>query len=201
VTLGDHREPPAHILLVCTANQCRSPLAGVLLSAALTTRGVAAEIETAGLGGAGQAATDHAVTVAARRDLDLHEHRSQPLEPELVSSADLVIGMERLHVRTVVLAAPPAWSYTFTLKEFVRRAEAVEARPAGSSLTSWIAQVHEGRRHHDLLGASRLDDVDDPTGGTLAEHEDIARELEDLLERLVRLAWPPAILHEIVWRP
>jgi protein-tyrosine phosphatase len=188
----EDRESAPRVLVVCTANRCRSPLAAALLRASLVTRGLFAEVDTAGLGEPGFPATDPTTAVAARRDLDLGDHRSQPLAPDLIAPADLVLAMERLHVRHVVLTVPSAWPYTFTLKELVRRGEAVGPRPAGASLTTWIARVHDGRDRRDLLGASPLDDLTDPTGGTLAEHEDTARELEDLLDRLVGLAWPHA---------
>jgi protein-tyrosine phosphatase len=186
----EDRESAPRVLVVCTANRCRSPLAAALLRASLVTRRALAQVDTAGLGEPGFPATDETVRVAARRGLDLDEHRSQQLARDLIAPADLVLAMERLHVRQVVLTVPSAWPNTFTLKELVRRGEAVGPRPAGASLTTWIARVHEGRQRRDLLGASPLDDLSDPTGGTLTEHEDTARELEDLLERLVGLAWP-----------
>jgi protein-tyrosine phosphatase len=182
------------IVFVCTANQCRSPLAGAVLSSALAARGVAAEIETAGLAGAGQPATEATVAVAARRDLDLTNHRSGELSPGLLASADLILGMERLHVREAVVALPSTWPRAFTLKEFVRRAGAVGARPRDEPLVTWIARVHDGRERSDLLGASSVDDLADPTGGTVPEHEDTLEELEALLDQVVQLAWPGATL-------
>ena len=180
------------VLIVCTANRCRSPLAAELLRRSLADRGLEGTVDTAGLARPGFPATDETVQIAARRGLDLTGHRSQLLAPSAVEGADLVLGMERRHVREVVLAVPGAWSYTFTIKELVRRAETIGPRRAEESLPAWIARVHEGRQRRELQGASPLDDVADPTGGTLAEHEDTARELEDLLGRLVASAWPGA---------
>jgi protein-tyrosine phosphatase len=153
---------------------------------------VTAEVDSAGLGEAGFPATDATVAVAARRGLDLADHRSRRLTADLITPADLVLGMERVHVREVVVARPSAWPRTFTLKELARRAEAVPARTADLTVPAWIARLHEGRERRDLLGVSPLDDVTDPTGGTLAEHEDTARELDALIDRLLARAWPEA---------
>ena len=181
------------ILVVCHANIGRSPMAAVLLEQRLRARGVAdLLVGSAGVLRDGDTASPHSVSTMHRRGLDLATHRSRRLQPAFVADADLVVGMEREQVREAILCAPEAWSRCFTLKELVRRGEAVGPRPAGASLTTWIARVHEGRNRRDLLGASPLDDLTDPTGGTLAEHEDTARELEDLLEQLVNLAWPHA---------
>jgi protein-tyrosine phosphatase len=185
VSPGDDGKP--HLLVVCTANRCRSPLGAALLDRAVAAGGASAHVDSAGFAEPGRPATEATVQVAARRGLDLTEHRSRLVEPELAERAALVVAMERFHVQDVVLAAPSAWPRTFTLKEAVRRGEALGARHPSETLPSWVAQVHEGRQRRDLLGASPLDDVPDPTGGTLAEHEDTARELEDLTGRLADL--------------
>jgi protein-tyrosine phosphatase len=178
--------------LVCTANRCRSPLAAELLGRVLAASSVEAAVDSAGLGDSGFPVTDETAEVTGRRGLDVTSHRSQRVTRDLITDADLVLGMERLHVRDVVIAVPTAWGSTFTLKEFVRRAEAIGPRPAEEPLPTWIARVHAGRQRRDLQGASPLDDVADPTGGTLAEHEDMAREVEALVDRLVDAAWPEA---------
>jgi protein-tyrosine phosphatase len=157
----------------------------------MAARGLALQIDTAGLSGDGMAATDATIAVAARRGLDLSAHRSRVLTTNVIAAAGLILGMERLHMREAVVAMPSAWPCAFTLKEFVRRGETVGARRADEPISIWIARVHDGRDRHDLLGSSPLDDITDPTGGTFAEHEDTARELENLLGRLVDLAWPP----------
>jgi hypothetical protein len=79
--------------------------------------------------------------------------------------ADLVLGMERAHVRHAVLLEPEAWPRTFTLKELVRRGEELGSRPPVESPGAWLARAHEGRDRPDMLGDSLLDDVADPYGG------------------------------------
>ena len=60
--------------------------------------------------------------------VDVSEHRSRRLEAGTMVNVDLVIGMERKHVREAVVLRPEAWPRSFTLRELVRRGDA--DRPA-----------------------------------------------------------------------
>jgi protein-tyrosine phosphatase len=104
--------------------------------------------------------------------------------------ADLVLGMERAHVRHTVLLEPEAWSRTFTLKELVRRGTELGPRPPVEPPGAWLARAHEGRARRDLLGDSPLDDVGDPYGGPSSAYEAAVSEIEGLVDHLVCLLWP-----------
>src|SRR5262249_39939119 len=160
---------------VCTANQCRSPLAGALLRRALDGSGIT--VLDAGTGEGGFPATDDTVAAAARLDLDLTDHVSTTIDPSMIEAADVVLTMERAQVRAIVLEHPEAWSKTFTLKEFVRRADEVGARTSDVPLDEWLDTLHEGRNRVDLLGTSPLDDVPDPTSDRRVDHDSVAEEL------------------------
>jgi protein-tyrosine phosphatase len=57
------------------------------------------EVESAGVSAeAGAGATEDAMRVAKKHNLDLSGHRSRQLTPELLASVDLVVGMEQDHV-------------------------------------------------------------------------------------------------------
>jgi protein-tyrosine phosphatase len=189
----DNIEEPARILVVCSANRCRSPLAGALLQNAIAARGIDAVVATAGFGNEGQFATSTTRRVATARGLDLESHRSRRYDGRL-DDIDLVIGMERSHVRDVVVAAPASWPKTYTFKELVRRGEEIGARTEGESLGGWLDRLHAGRRSADMMGSSPDDDVADPVAGTQIEHEETLEELDDLVERFVILAWPESTI-------
>lgn len=89
-----------NILFVCTGNTCRSPLAEGIARAELERRGWKnVEVASAGLSAAaGSPASAEAVTVAGRAGIDLERHRSRQLSPQLVSWADLILGMGASHV-------------------------------------------------------------------------------------------------------
>jgi protein-tyrosine phosphatase len=178
------------ILVLCTANQCRSPLAAASLRAHLAGRDPALTVESAGLGASGYPATSPTVDAARALGLDLTPHRSRQLDVAIAGNAELIVGMERQHVREAVVLDQRVWSRAFTLKELVRRASVVGQRAPGESLDEWLHRVGEGRRPADLLGQSREDDVADPTTDPLADYATMAREIDTLVRGLVDLAWP-----------
>ena len=186
----DGVEVAVELLVVCSANRCRSPLAAALLEREAGLYGLPLKTRSAGFAEAGLPATSATLVVAHRHGLDLSRHSSTWADTGMVEEADLVIAMERAHVREIVVADPAAWDRTFTLKELVRRAEAVGPRAPGEALAAWIARVGEGRERRDLLGASPTDDVPDPTTNPRVDHESVFEQLEALVEGLLRLAWP-----------
>jgi protein-tyrosine-phosphatase len=87
------------ILLVCTGNICRSPLAAALLERALAERGTTGlDVSSAGTGAwDGAPVSEGAYLVGLERGLDLSGHRARLLTRELVEQADLVLTMARHH--------------------------------------------------------------------------------------------------------
>jgi len=88
-----------HILFVCTGNICRSPMAAAIARDLLDAAGRGdVEVSSAGIYAiVGHGATDDAVATADEHGLDLHGHRARQLTRELVTGADLVVGMTREH--------------------------------------------------------------------------------------------------------
>ena len=148
---------------------------------------VSAHVHSAGMLFDGRPATENGVAVMAARGLDTSGHRSRILTRDMLRTADLVVGMAREHVREVVDCWPGAWSRTFTLKELVRRGEALGARKDGQPLAEWLAAIHVGRSLSDLIGESEADDVADPINQPRSAYERTATELDDLTRRLARL--------------
>jgi protein-tyrosine phosphatase len=167
-------------------------MAEVLLQHHLDLAGVAGRVSSAGLYPGGAPPTPHAVTVMAGRGLVLTDHESRRVDAALVSAADLVVGMAREHVREVAVIDPPALDRTFTLKELVRAAERSGRRRPTEPFEAWLARMGEGRRRDTLLGVGHDEefDVEDPVGRSQGEYQRTADELDDLLGRLVALAWP-----------
>ena len=162
-------------------------MAAALLGRRLEDAGVEAVVSSAGLLFDGRPATDHGQAVMADRGIDTSGHRSRKLRPEMLASADIVIGMAGEHVREAVARAPAVWERAFTLKEIVRLGEERGGRAPGEPLERWLARLHAGRRREDLLGDSAADDVADPIGGPRRSYERTAEELDDLTARLARL--------------
>lgn len=166
-------------------------MAAAILTETLSLAGVHARVESAGTRADGQPAVPEVIDALARRGLALERIESRQLMPADVAGADLVLGMERDHVREAVMLAPEAWPRTFTLKEIVRRGAFAGPRPPEQSMDEWLARVAGGRKTADLLGADPADDVADPIGRPVHEFETTADELADLSRRLAHLLAPP----------
>lgn len=176
----------ARVLILCTANQCRSPMGEVLLRALRPDL----DVQSAGRLPGGVQASPPAVDLVAERGLDLAAHVSRTATPEMVASSDLILGMAREHVRDAILLKPAVRNRAFTLKDLVRRSKLIGPRGAGQSLADWLGQAAAGRTTADLLGAAATDDVADPMGQSKARYRACADELDDLLARLAALAFP-----------
>jgi len=124
------------ILLVCTGNICRSPLAAALLSKALDDRELGGvQVSSAGTGAwDGAPASEGAYLVALERGLDLSSHRARLLTRELVEDSDLILTMARHHrARVDELGGD---GRVFVLGEFAGRtgADAEVSDPFGGDL-------------------------------------------------------------------
>jgi protein-tyrosine phosphatase len=124
------------------------------------------------------------------RGVDLSTHRSTEATPALVADSDLVLGMAREHVRDALALDPDVWPRAFTLKELVRRGDAIGTRRSGETLGGWLARAAGDRDISTMLGPSADDDVSDPIGQSVAQYGDTADEIATLTARLAELAWP-----------
>lgn len=91
------------ILVVCTGNTCRSPVAEVLLRAGLERAGRSdIGVSSAGVGAVdGAPASEGSYLVSLEHGFDLSGHRARMLTPELVDESDLILTMSRRHLGRV----------------------------------------------------------------------------------------------------
>ncbi|MGH7565270.1 MAG: low molecular weight protein arginine phosphatase [Gemmatimonadota bacterium] len=93
---------PYRVLVVCTGNTCRSPMAEGLLLALFDDLGVEAEVRSAGtFAVVGGPAQPYAVRTAAAANLDISGHVARQLDEELVAWADTVLCMAGPHANAV----------------------------------------------------------------------------------------------------
>ena len=147
-------------------------------------------VVSAGLLEGGYASPREVITTMAEYGIDLSAHRSREVTAADVESADLVIVMERAHLRELGSLSPLALSRTLTMREAVRRAGEAGGRPAGASIGDWAAALTSTRRAAELAGLSRADDTPDPMGRKPAAYEAAAAELARLVGDVASLLWP-----------
>ncbi|MEA2080143.1 MAG: low molecular weight protein arginine phosphatase [Pseudomonadota bacterium] len=133
------------ILFVCSANQCRSPMAHVLFEAFFVGKGVREEwrVESAGIWAyEGSRATANAQKAMAERGLDLTQHLSQPADSVLLKQFDLTLVMEQRH-KTVLQEQNPQLVDRIYLMREIAGQEANFADPVGGSLERYSAAADE----------------------------------------------------------
>ncbi len=114
---------PGLILAVCTANICRSPMVEALLAHALRAEdGPLARFQVASAGVAarnGDRASPHSVTALKKVGLDISDHRSRGLTPELLSQASAVFVMTESHRAIIQAMFEPMPQNIYLLREFM----------------------------------------------------------------------------------
>lgn len=164
-------------------------MAEALLQRDLAKLGLEVQVTSAGLLRDGMTAADEVIELMDARGLDLRGHTSRRINEELLSSADLVIGMAREHVRECVLLQPSLFARSFTLKELVWRADEIGPRRRDEDFGTWLGRLAPDRRPTEILGSSSDDDIDDPIGRRFAVFKRVANEIEDLSAQFVDKAW------------
>ncbi len=94
------KRPPFTVLLVCTGNMCRSPMAAGLLQEFTAPDGV--RVVSAGTGAMpGLPPSENAARVMEEMGIAISDHRSQPLTWRLLEEADLILVMELEHLEFI----------------------------------------------------------------------------------------------------
>ncbi len=96
---GGEREK-YQVLLVCTGNTCRTPMAEGILRKKLHEQGAQlVTVKSAGTGAIeGMPASFIGVSVARMHDVNIMSHRSQPVNRKLMDRSDLVLVMAEDHL-------------------------------------------------------------------------------------------------------
>lgn len=135
----------ARILIVCTGNLCRSPMAMGLLRARIARDRERRDwhVGSAGVWATeGQPASGHALEEMARRGIDLRHHRTRPVSGGLVEAADLVLVMTRYHAEAVRSAFPEHAHKVHLFSELA--GETYDVRdPFGGTLTEYACIAEE----------------------------------------------------------
>jgi protein-tyrosine phosphatase len=136
--------PMAHILIVCTANICRSPVGEAVLRDRLQKYGLPQWT----IGSAGtwaienHQASQFSIEVCGFMGLDISAHRSRMADATLLAQADLVLCMETRHV-TILKAEFPGYAHKiFLLSEMAERPYSI-SDPYGQPLAQYQQMADE----------------------------------------------------------
>lgn len=186
---GAPAEPrrPFRILVVCTANICRSPLAEHLLRATLTAAsgsgGGRFEVSSAGVRGWDGAEMDPpAAAELSRLGGDAHEFRARLLTDDLCEAVDLILTATLEHRAYVLQEVPRALNRTFTLLEFAHLVSEIESvRSLSGSPVELVKRAALAR------GAATLEqyDIPDPYGAETEVHSQTADVIHAAVETIV----------------
>lgn len=166
------------VLIVCTANVCRSPMAEGLLRHHCEQLGVDVTITSAGTHMPRLPVDPLSVVAVGELGVDIAGHRPRQLTRAVIDAdgADLVLTMTREQLRHAATSAQGAFRRTFTLREFSRWAAQRPPEP-GETLAAWLDGVATTRHARDLMGDDPADDVADPYGRSLEEHRVCAEQI------------------------
>ena len=96
------------VLFVCTGNICRSPTAEGVLRHMAAKQGIDLEVRSAGIGDwhIGCAPDERAQRHASKRGYDLSALRARQVRPSDFQEFDLILAMDRGHLRALERMAP-----------------------------------------------------------------------------------------------
>jgi len=177
------------ILVVCSGNICRSPVAEGLLRRGVQRRfgAGAPEVTSAGtIGLEGSSATPESVQAASERGVDISMHLARRLTDTMVERADLVVCMAAEHRVEIEERVPAAADRTFTLKELTRLLEDdAPSTPQGEGAFEARATAAAAIRARGGASNPYDEDIVDPLGMPLETYRAIAWELDEWTERLL----------------
>lgn len=102
------------VLIVCVGNICRSPTAEHLLRQAVQDCNIV--VGSAGLAAlVDQPIEQHALATLSQHGQQPASHRARQLTPKILQDADLVLVMERNHLRDINQQSPQSRGKTFLL--------------------------------------------------------------------------------------
>jgi protein-tyrosine phosphatase len=177
------RQDEFEVVLLCTGNRARSPIAEGFLRGLLADLPVRVRsLGTLELGAA--PALPEAIEAAAVLGLDISDHRARALAGEDLSRADLVVGFEQRHVAAAVVDGKARRDRVFSLPELVELLEASAPARFGDPVErarQAIADAHARRSGQAATGAAELAD---PLGQDRSFYRNTVERVRDLSTRL-----------------
>lgn len=132
------------VLVVCSGNTCRSPMATAMLRH-LWQQGGGSNLELTSAGTSafpGMEATEHAVAAMKNRGLDIGGHRSQAVSDVMLDGVDLVLTMTERHKEYILMLWPHLKDKVHTLGDYAGTHMDV-SDPFGGNLAQYEATAND----------------------------------------------------------
>ena len=132
------------ILIVCTANICRSPVGEVLLRDRLQKRGLTDwQIQSAGTWAQiRRGASQHSVQLMNEQGFDITNHRATMIDQKHMEQSDLLLCMEAGHVEALKVEFPTHAHKVYYLSEMIGKQYSI-SDPYGGPLEEYQMMVGE----------------------------------------------------------
>lgn len=188
VSIGTDGPNSFTVVAVCTGNVCRSPVAERLLSLAL---GSGVNVSSAGT----RAVVGHPIMDSMHTMLPggadnwLGTFRAQELTEEMLSGADLVLGLSREHRAYAAQLCPAAVRRSFTLIEYARLVDSLgpQRLPSGSLIERLHASVPlSAARRYQTSAKLECDNIADPLGHGEEAYRRAFTEIHLAVEQIAR---------------
>lgn len=176
------------VLIVCTGNICRSPVAAHLLAYRLdpawpvriTSAGTAAVV--------GYGIDAPSAQALAELGVEPQAHVARRLTDTMINAADLVLTAETAHRSLVVQAQPLVFRRAFTLREFGRLGgdlPTLAGLPTPDELRQRVAEIAELRGVVEPPEPGE-DEIADPFGASVEVARACAARISEALDAVVR---------------
>ncbi|MCX7919306.1 MAG: low molecular weight protein arginine phosphatase [bacterium] len=144
------------VLIVCTANICRSAMGEGLLKQILAEKQITGvTVRSAGISaGSGFTASANAIKVMRELGIDISGHKSSPITVSLIENSDIILAMEQYHKEYIESMFPEANGKVRLVREFA-------------------------------VDTKNYLDIEDPIGGTLETYRRCADEIRRCLLNFV----------------
>ncbi|QDP95183.1 low molecular weight phosphatase family protein [Microlunatus elymi] len=184
------------VLLICTANQCRSPMAEFLLRDVVARRGLDWRVGSAGTHARpGRGMDEKASRLLHSRGIDVGDWCSRRVERWMLENSQLILTATREHRTMIVGSRPDLMARTFPLLQFAALAEVAHAnalvpRPRHLTGTSSLDGTSLLEAVKSAQGQTQIqpDDVDlaDPVGRSYRRF----RACAEVIDRAIRQMLP-----------
>lgn len=176
----------ASILVVCTGNICRSPLAAGLF------QHLQAECTVSSAGTHAWEPLSPPAEILRQAQawgFSLNQHRAQELTAEAIRSADLILTAERMHRAATVELEPSAIRKTFSIRQFARVSSAwatavengTETSPELDSLSALVSEIADYRALVLPPAHPSADDIADPYQRPQSSYDLSAEQIHDAI--------------------